>query len=416
NNACVPKGTAPDECTADACDTDGVTLLKCNNGTIETVDCSADNDQICSNNACVPKGTAPDECTADACDTDGVTLLKCNNGTIETVDCSANNDQICSNNACAPKTTEPPECDPKKEATCDGNTLVSCTPEGKEKLINCEDEKKICDPTAHECIAPIEGSAVGVPCSCSGDSCNTVITGKELNPTMGSYAKFNNSDQMIVPNFFGNASEISGCDALAAQIPEGMVLGCFRDSSLTANDGFISSAKSFMNTLKNNSWISSGVVNLADWGLKFIAKVEENVQLSVPNGYCFVGALDAHLVFSQSSGVINMALKNRGADLVKLANEKFDTGDIEKAKTATCPEGSVLINDIHKTTTIAGYGQDGSDKTAFSMAMCLKSCEADSDCRTEDGYSCVKWHEKNVCFYAATIDAIHELETSLDIK
>ena len=221
---------------------------------------------------------------------------------------------------------------------------------------------------------------------------------------------FGSSDSLTVPNFFGKSSEISGCEALAAEIPEGMALGCFRDSKLTATSGFISTAKSFMNYVKGQS------ENLANWGMKFIEKVEENVKLDVPNGYCFVGALDAHLVFSQSSGLIGAALSNKGADLVKLANDKFDTGDIEKAKTATCPEGSVLINDIHKTTTIAGYGQDGSDKTAFSMAMCLKSCESDSDCRTSEGYSCVEWHEKKVCFYKATIDAIHELEASLDVK
>ena len=289
---------------------------------------------------------------------------------------------------------------------------MTCTPEGKENRIDCEGESKICDPAAHECIAPIVGSSVGMPCTCTGDSCDTVITGAELNPTMGSYApKFDNSDQIIVPNFFGNTSQISGCEALAAEIPEGMALGCFRNSTLTATPGFIKDAKSFMSTLK-----SLGKDSLANWGLKFIEKVEANVKLDVPNGYCFVGALDAHLVFSQSSNLIQMALQNRGAKLVALADKKFDTGDIEKAKTATCPEGSVLINDIHKTTTIAGYGQDGSDKTAFSMAMCLKSCESDSDCRTSEGYSCVDWHEKKVCFYAATIDAIHELETSLDIK
>ena len=143
--------------------------------------------------------------------------------------------------------------------------------------------------------------------------------------------------------------------------------------------------------------------------------VEQKLEFNSPGGYCFVGAMDVNLVFN-SGGVVTNGLTNSGANLIALANQKFDAGTLETAKTAVCPKGSVLINDFQWKTKMAGYGSADGKNSSFNMAMCLHKCLDNDDCRTDEGYECVTWHEKKVCFYQKTIDQIHTIETTLEPK
>ena len=313
------------------------------------------------------------------------------------------------------------------ERKCDAasNSVVACDANGAwavESDCTALDEDAVCDPVKVRCGIT---SVVGVPCGCTGNSCSTVITGSDMNNVINfngglfnpvSWAlrayKYNTNDFITFPNFFGNTQDLSGCEGVSDVVPSGMIMGCFRKSNLDATSHFISNTRGLLEALKG---INSSTPNLAAYGNKIIDLVEQKLEFNSPGGYCFVGAMDVNLVFN-SGGVVTNGLTNSGANLIALANQKFDAGTLETAKTAVCPKGSVLINDFQWKTKMAGYGSADGKNSSFNMAMCLHKCLDNDDCRTDEGYECVTWHEKKVCFYQKTIDQIHTIETTLEPK
>ena len=302
--------------------------------------------------------------------------------------------------------------------SCDGNKLRECvnTADGlawdDANATDCTSlgEDVYCDADNARCA--IRPTGVGQPCECDGPNCATIVTGNQFNSVITYLAVsaigWSGADYASFPNFWGanEKTKIYGCDALQQELPPGMAVGCFRNGEFDITDN----AKSQMTNLKNiGCAYKEGVC-------EFITKISDTlnseVKVSVPNGYCFVGAMNVDFSFSQTSGAINYGLEHRGRDLVELADSLLDVGKVSDVTTSTvCPMGTVLISDIAKNVEFGGYGD-----MQMQMAMCLQKCLDDADCRTEDGYKCLKWHNQNVCFFEETIKNLHNLEAGLGLS
>ncbi len=435
----TPTPTPSADCTADACDANGTTLNKCNNGKIEAVDCSA-NGQICSNNACADKPAGNVDCTADACDADGVTWLQCVGGKINKVNCGEAG-KICSDNKCADRPAETPKCtaaDDKCEGTvrhfcntetgemdsqdcatgkmiCDNKQCIeasaaTCTKDAKKclddaKYIVCDasgkwgkeqscGKDKICQGEG-ECVdkSAEVTSIIGQPCTCTGDNCKFTITGAELKAALGD-ALINDETlggfvsqllpaddaKITAPNYFSNG--IKGCDGLVA--PEGMAVGCFTSDKIELDEGF----QGMVTTAGQLVPLLLGVMKVDTTGIditKIMDMVNQVAKDGIPftanKGYCLLADIDIALnvTSEEISKFIKMSEVNKLLEKVNTPNHNH-----EKAKNAKCPEGSVLLSyGVNKETADMGSAVVGFD-------MCLQSCTKDADCRTADGYSCVE--------------------------
>ncbi len=253
------------------------------------------------------------------------------------------------------------------------------------------------------CQTKLVDTPIGKPCTCSGSDCFITITGSEFNASLSFFASLvysmKKTASVTTPNFF--ATGISGCEALTA--PTGMKIGCLLDSKIEASTDLTDWLDSIANTLNSMGKAPLGTV------ISNIATIlKKTVKFSAPKGYCFTAAMDANLKMNADSGLVSAGLNT---DKFEPLVDKFDAGKYTNAKIATCPAGSTLIPDVNKTGSLAGYGD-----LSLDMAMCLKQCITDADCRTEDGYSCINWHNQKVCFIQSTIDNIHELEDSFGLK
>lgn len=447
NSSSKQDSTPAAECTADACDADGVTLKKCNNGKIEKINCGA-NGQICSNNACAAKTAEGTKCTdADTKCIDDMTLNQCNpsTGAMNPVNCAEGN-MICDNNQCIAKEAADCTANDKKCTTSDAFSVcgsdgkwgddqkcgdnqiceagecknkpeesdTKCTAKAKKcadfesfavcgndgawgKAQKCGDNK-ICEGDGECKDKPAASSVIiGQPCSCEKD-CKIEITGKELKaalsptviglaPTLGLTLP-EDTDVISAPNYF--SSSIKGCEGLTA--PAGMAVGCFYSDKITV-PASVSGLLGSVEGLLSNPLVASMIGGFADslkdidlGGMLAAAQklLNDGIQFQAKNGYCLLADIDIKLNVTDDTikGFIVMDEVNKLVEKINTPNH-----DHSKAKTAKCPDGSVLL-----TYTVAKEteGKGGAD---VGFDMCLKSCtkatEA-TDCRVADGYSCVE--------------------------
>ena len=435
-----PAPTPSAECTADACAADGVTLNKCNNGKIEAVNCGA-NGQICTNNACADKPADAPACTADACDTDGVTLLKCEGGVVNRIKCSDAN-QICSDNKCADKPAEETPCTAADDK-CEGNVRHFCNAAfGKMETQNCADGDMICDNK--ECIAkeqatctakakkcsgddtyivcdskgkwgtdqkcgndkicsgegecvdkPAQAATViGQPCTCEGNDCHFTISGKEIKAALGDAIMQDatigaalstllpDTANITAPNYF--SSGIKGCEGLVA--PEGMDVGCFTSDKITFDNSYVTllSTAVTMLPIMLKDQVDLSKIKVDDIQ-KYVEKIlKDGIPFTAKNGYCLLADIDIDLNVTSTEIAKYVKMDEVKKLLAKVNTPKHNHA---KAKTAKCPDGSVLLTyDVDKETPDMGSAKVGFD-------MCLKSCTKateKTDCRVADGYSCVE--------------------------
>ena len=314
------------------------------------------------------------------------------------------------------KTSEPLE--PTCVLSClDASTLQYCE-DNQVKTRNCGDNERCregaCEPDPcvqcldHQiCVDDVCRSRVGVPCSCLDDDCTITYTSSDLNGVLTKMVKsfigaVGESGQVTMPNLF--SEKIVGCESLAAGLPEGMRVGCFRESELRVTQAVTSwlDKVSSMSSAMNKTSLANFITEIST-----ILKQDPAVSLVSPHGYCFVGAMDLNVTMVDNSELVRLAMDK---EKVSQLMNRLDAGTYETAKTATCPEGSVLIADINKQGNIDVYGT-----MTLDMAMCLQSCETNADCRSEEGYQCLGWHDQKVCFIRDTIDEIHQLEVSFGL-
>lgn len=432
--------------TTDACTAkcDGTVAVSCENGKEVKTDCNA-NGLVCNAGKCVEKSQA-DECI-EMCN--GNTLVTCVNGTAQSESCGeAECKKVGDTYQCVGKTdTDPIETCTAADNTCDGASRVVCE-DGKLVTKSCP-KKQTCDPATVTCVetcvaedmkdacindttlqkcdggiiktvtcekcengvcAASAKSLVGTPCTCEGDSCSKVLTGKEIKDVIqlnlsaktslalvasmaqGYIDKIKNDDKIIYPDFFAAGNK--GCEALAAAAPQGMTAGCFRDATISIENYQESGFKSLIDSVSGLLPLVSGLVDLGSIDIAGILKtlndaLAEGIKFSSKDGYCLLATIDLSGQVAAADTTASASALTAGNFLAADAFDhdgifaKINTGDHSKAKldAAECPDGSVkFVYEVNKTSGRVGELNVGFD-------MCLKSCAADADCR--EGYKCI---------------------------
>lgn len=286
----------------------------------------------------------------------------CINGTKSENDCQ---DKVCDNGQCKEKCTSQCSTDNKK---------VICDEQGKEISSEPCGANEICEmngdtPTCVVDNTPVPtGGGIGEPCTCVGDNCNNVITAAEIKAMLPSDMIpaealvfldlfFREGDDTTGPNFFAGDS-IKGCENVV--VPEGMTLGCVRDSEVKFTTGLSSIAGIIgdptMESLEIPATLKQAMALLNEHILKPGLKFEAG------KGYCTVGAM-------------SVTGEMEGMDMNAFFG-KLNAGDYASAKAATCPAGSVMLD----------YGME--NQISGGYVMCSKSCTTNEDCRVDDGYTC----------------------------
>ena len=469
---CIKKPVDPVTCdpTAEArCD--GTILVTCApDGYEERIDCT-DESKICDDEAKECVKPAEEKCSSanDGCD--GTTVVKCNQttGKNERIDCSKQNkvckSSISDNNVITVACDW--ECDDTYETSCVNATTAKVCKDHHVTTETCQGDmsckagecvakspKEIClekgmewNEATQECMTPSTPSVVGGACKCL-KNCEITITGKEIKSMLTSTIKtfasdlvdqIKDTDKIIAPNYFPGKENIEGCDELAAVVPEGMTLGCFRTSTITFPKNLTnlikslptSSMKIFFTTLNFSDFIDAEMAAK----IKSIAELlEAGISFAAPNGYCLAatidigGTIDAKVTdvpIISSLGIISTNPLDKKNGLVK----KINTGDhatvVANAALVDnyCPAGSTLFsytlnfdNPVNMPVSIVTISATLKGDIGFDM--CLKSCNTDDDCRKDEGYACVELPDgvpaegqtyddmpkKKVCFDPANID------------
>ncbi|GEM_PF-2516199 len=478
SSACVKKPVDPVKCDPKAEATcDGAILVTCTpEGVEERIDCTEES-KLCDAAAkeCVTPAAEKCKTSQNACD--GTTAVLCNesSGLLDRIDCTQEN-KICKSTKTGDVTTV--TCDWE----CEVNTYeTSCVNATTAKI--CEDHhiitktcaqnesckagacvvkspKELCLEkgmewleATQECVTPSVPSVVGGACKCL-NNCTITISGKEIksiiNSTVQGFASdlFNqikDTDTIVAPNYFPGKENIEGCDELAAVVPEGMTLGCFRDSKITFPKGLTD----LMKNLPTTKLSILGIINIdmsefldAEMAAKVIGIADllaNGIEFAAPNGYCLAATIDIGGTIAASMTNLPLIgsldiLTSNPLDKTNGLVKKINTGDhatvvANAAKVDNyCPVGSTLFSytmnfdkpismDLKKvlgkmmrlTATIKGD---------IGFDMCLKSCNTDDDCRKDEGYSCVEMPDgvpaegqtyddmpkKKVCFDQANID------------
>ena len=358
---------------------DGNTLYTCKDGKIEQKDCAADG-KVCDKNA---KKCDVAKCTDADNKCDGDTLYTCDGVNLVPQNCAASG-MICNQET---KACEVEKCK-ADSVTCDGSWLITCVKGQPATKENCALQGMVCKE--NQCVKPDAVYKIGDPCTCTGASCNKTLTGKEIKEMVaglsalvgGFNIDFNlikDDDTITFPDFF--SKDIQGCQGIVA--PEGMTIGCFRDSNITvtSQDGTKdyngSGLKAFVDSLEKNEQFGD---KLKPYASKLHKILPNGVAFSSTNGYCLAATIDI-----KAKGLVAAALAN---DVLSALVSLVNTGDHSKAKlgTVVCPEGGVKFDyEIAKTVNKGLYGLD----LNVGFDMCLKSCETDADCRQNEGYTCV---------------------------
>lgn len=364
---------------------DGNTLYTCKDGKIEQKDCAADG-KVCDKNA---KKCDVAKCTDADNKCDGDTLYTCDGVNLVPQNCAASG-MICNQET---KACEVEKCE-EDSVTCDGSLLITCVKGQPATEDNCARKGMECKD--NQCVQPAVVYKIGDPCTCTGASCNKTLTGKEIKEMTGSLGQLaalasidinliKDDDTITFPDFF--SKDIQGCQGIVA--PEGMTIGCFRDSSITvtSKDGETvkdydgSGLKAFVDSLENNALFGD---KLKPYATKLHAILDNGVAFSSTNGYCLAATID--IKAKSDNGIL------KGSDLLTKLPSLVNTGSHASAKleTSVCPEGGVkfdyeIAKKINKQMAIIIVDLD----LNVGFDMCLKSCETDADCRQNEGYTCV---------------------------
>ena len=356
------------------------TAISCDaNGNEVEQDCAADG-KVCDKNA---KKCDVAKCTDADNKCDGDTLYTCDGVNLVPQNCAASG-MICNQET---KACEVEKCE-EDSVTCDGSLLITCVKGQPATEDNCARKGMVCKE--NQCVKPDAVYKIGDPCTCTGASCNKTLTGKEIKEMVaglsalvgGFNIDFNlikDDDTITFPDFF--SKDIQGCQGIVA--PEGMTIGCFRDSNITVTsqdgtkgyDG--SGLKAFVDSLEKNEQFGD---KLKPYASNLHKILTNGVAFSSTNGYCLAATIDI-----KAKGLVAAALAN---DVLSALVSLVNTGDHSKAKlgTVVCPEGGVKFDyEIAKTVNKGLYGLD----LNVGFDMCLKSCETDADCRQNEGYTCV---------------------------
>lgn len=383
---CVAKGEAQ-------------TCVEMCNGSHELVTCDSNgkpHTENCGEAGCHQVGGKPQcggkepggedtdpKCTDADNKCDGNTLYKCDGVNLVPQNCAASG-MICNQET---KACEVEKCK-ADSVTCDGSSLITCVKGQPATKENCARKGMECKD--NQCVQPAVVYKIGDPCTCTGASCSKTLTGKEIKEMVaglsalvgGFNIDFNlikDDDTITFPDFF--SKDIQGCQGIVA--PEGMTIGCFRDSNITvtSQDGTKgyegSGLKAFVDSLEKNEQFGD---KLKPYASKLHKILTNGVAFSSTNGYCLAATIDI-----KAKGLVAAALAN---DVLSALVSLVNTGDHSKAKlgTVVCPEGGVKFDyEIAKTVNKGLYGLD----LNVGFDMCLKSCETDADCRQNDGYTCV---------------------------
>lgn len=389
---CVAKGEAQ-------------TCVEMCNGSHELVTCDSNgkpHTENCGEAGCHQVGGKPQcggkepggedtdpKCTDADNKCDGNTLYKCDGVNLVPQNCAASG-MICNQET---KACEVEKCK-ADSVTCDGSWLITCVKGQPATKENCAKLGMECKD--NQCVKPAVVYKIGDPCTCTGASCNKTLTGKEIKEMTGSLGQLaalasidinliKDDDTITYPDFF--SKDIQGCQGIVA--PEGMTIGCFRDSSITvtSKDGETvkdydgSGLKAFVDSLENNALFGD---KLKPYATKLHAILANGVAFSSTNGYCLAATID--IKAKSDNGIL------KGSDLLTKLPSLVNTGSHASAKleTSVCPEGGVkfdyeIAKKINKQMAIIIVDLD----LNVGFDMCLKSCETDADCRQNEGYTCV---------------------------
>lgn len=379
-----------EECSGEAIQCDGNTLKVCENNHFVIQTCKDDETCDAANRKCAPKGPVceeSDRCPAtykNACVGKRI-YSTCSDGCLKIAKCD--DGQVCdtATGACVN------ECDPATfTKTCnDAGSTKSCSAKGSFVIESCGAGKK-CD--GGQCVedtgaAVNADSLIGKPCTASGE---ITISNAELKGAMSPLVSgmlpslgidLPDSEVVTAPNYFVASEE---CKDIKA--PEGMAVGCFYTSTIKFPNSIVALPDK-VNDVLASPFVKQfiGGVDLNGINLdSILAAIKDllgkGIEFKADNGYCMVANIDINISFPDQSIVGTFINGDKLGELVNKINTPGHNH--EKAKMATCPDGSTLIS----------FGVDeesevGSANVGFDI--CLKTCASDTDCRTADGYKCV---------------------------
>lgn len=364
---------------------EGNTLHTCKDGKIEQMDCAKEN-MVCNKNA---KKCDVAKCTEADNYCEGNTLHACDGVNLVPQNCAANG-MICNQET---KACEVEKCK-EDSVTCDGSLLITCVKGQPATKDNCAQKGMECKD--NQCVEPTVLAKIGDPCTCTGASCNKTLTGKEIKEMAGSLGQLaalaaidinliKDDDTITFPDFF--SKDIQGCQGIVA--PEGMTIGCFRDSNITvtSKDGGTvkdykgSGLKAFVDSLENNAVVGN---KLKPYATNLHAILANGVAFSSANGYCLAATIDIQA--TADKGIL------KGSDLLTKLPSLVKTGSHASAKleTSVCPKGGVKFDYEFAKKIDKKILVDVVLDLNVGFDMCLKSCETNADCRQDEGYTCVE--------------------------
>ncbi len=392
-----------------SCDADGIHLNSCNDEDLaEVIDCSALNDQICGavgeSFGCIAKCTAAD----NKCDAETETAFVCNEttGIINEIVCPDDDSKVCEVKdgiaGCIARCTAD-----DNKCSDDAMKLLSCNSESGhlEEVVCATEEHPNYQCLVNEDSVPVcdaKASIIGLPCTCEGEDCNSVMTGAQIKALFtengrtllsGEDNYFNSiddADEVVIPNFFANG--IKGCEALTNP-PEGMKVACYRQTEITFAPSIVDIfANRFPAILKKYSDLEEGEPsqesqNLSRFMTELGAILNDGITFNAADvGYCTYAALNLKI---NASGLLGYMLEPNAFDADAPNGDagiaaKFNQGTVAgnaADSDDTCPEGSSYFHyNLNKSFSFIG-------ESTVAFSMCLANCTSNDDCNA--GYECI---------------------------
>ena len=298
--------------------------------------------------------------------------------------------------------------------SCDGDMLRECVDDG---TLHWDDANATdcaalgvdvyCDADHARCA--VRPSAVGQPCVCDGPNCDARITKSQFDRILLiplGLLGWTADDHIAFPNLWatGEKTKIYGCDALQKDLPAGMAVGCLRDGQFYMTDN----AKQSLQGAK--TLVCTYMQEACEFATMLVDALSADLSISVPDGYCFAGAMNVDFQFKKTE-LIHNALAEDGAAVAELADSMLDVGDVSAVTPQSkCPAGTVLFSGVHKKLIFDEHGD-----MHVNAAMCLQKCLDDGDCRADEGYSCIQWRDQNVCFHEETMQNLRKWEEEMGL-
>ena len=386
-------------------------------------------------------GGDQDTCTEGAFECQDDILVQCTDNTWNLVKmCGAG---ACDADAKDCKNTATPICDPEnfQQECVDQRRYKTCAADGmKYEIESCGDHMRCnkktnaCeeDPCADcasqgkvcyndKCVDTIEKGIVGTECSCNSN-CEIIIKGKEIKDAVnltrdalplgtkliaGSmvdeanriFNQIGDDDEIKAPNYF--SEDITGCDGLEA--PEGMVVGCMFTEQITVPQSIISILdndlpqfiRNRMGTiLKLANFFTEKPIPDAETIVGYITSVSDllksGIGFTANKGYCMTADIEIKADLGDLiNGFIPGVFSSDGkTGLVSKMNTVNLGTSHDKAKNAECPKGSTLLSYTIDETNGGQIDAVGTFRVGFDL--CAQMCITSADCRTADGYKCVR--------------------------